>query len=59
MDAALEGLSESAREALLEVARMLRAGYTGTLELQCAQGGVRDLKQSSTIRFGSVRNQKP
>lgn len=43
-------LSDSARAAVAAVAALLAGGFTGTLELSCAQGGVTNLKETRNYR---------
>lgn len=38
----LSSLPESARAAIIELARLLATGFTGKVELECHQGGIRD-----------------
>lgn len=43
-------LPPSARDSLIRIADMLRDGYTGTIELECHEGGVRKMTDSRTWR---------
>ena len=44
----LETLSDSSRKTLIMVAQRLAHGFTGRIELECNQGGVRQVKESVT-----------
>ena len=54
-DPITKGLKTTARDALLECARLLADGYTGKLELQCNQGGVRNLRKTENV---AIENKK-
>lgn len=43
-------LSATASAALVELARLLADGFTGKIELDCAQGGVTTLRVTTTRR---------
>lgn len=49
-------LSDSSRTVLLWIADQLRAGFTGTLEIECRDGGVRQVRPSQVLipRDGSM-----
>lgn len=42
-------LSPTARAALAELVKLLSEGYTGTVELECNEGGVRRLRVSHNL----------
>lgn len=44
-------LTESARDALLEIAERLAEGYTGTIVLECNQGGVGNVQVTYKVDF--------
>lgn len=43
-------LSDAARRALADVAVLLSEGFSGRLVLDCHQGGVRGIKQETSIQ---------
>lgn len=47
-----EGLTESARRALEYLARRFRGDFTGRMEVECREGGVRRLEEHRSL--GSV-----
>lgn len=49
-----ESLSPAARGAVAEVIRRLAAKFTGTIQLDCNQGGVRNLTTSSRLDGGDL-----
>ena len=44
-------LSESARDALVEIAERLAGGYTGMIILECNQGGVGNVEVTYKVDF--------
>ncbi len=49
-DPAWSNIPESGRTMLIHVARLLANGFTGRLELQCSQGGVKYMNVTNTYQ---------
>ena len=47
-------LSGSAQDAVVELSTTLASGFTGTIELTCAEGGVRAFKVTRTLRSNEM-----
>lgn len=50
-------LPESSRNALIRMAEKLRAGFTGKLEIDCNQGGVRQLREIVTVPSEKLKDE--
>ncbi len=46
----LPPLSQSARTVIEKLARMLSEGFTGEVELQCSDGGIKIMRSRTTYR---------
>ena len=44
-------INESTRRALQHVVEQLRNGFTGRFEIECHQGGVRDVREIRKVEF--------
>lgn len=42
-------LPEASRNALIRIAEKLRSGFTGRFEVECNQGGVRQLREVQVV----------
>jgi len=51
-------LPESSRRILVHVADMLRDGFTGRIELDCSQGGIRNMTEIRSFRPAEIPDKK-
>lgn len=51
----LPPISESARTTLVWLGQLLRSGWTGRIELECTQGGIKAVKASQVFTPPEVR----
>lgn len=52
-------LSPSAKRALIDVAALLAEGFTGRVELECMDGGVRCLREIKERRGAAIGRNVP
>lgn len=51
---ALNGLSDSARDAVADLVELLSGRFTGRIELECMEGGVRNFREIRERRSGDL-----
>lgn len=49
-------LPESSRNALIRMAEALRRGFTGRFELECNQGGIREMRELRVVPSGELKD---
>lgn len=50
----MKEINDSTRRALLHIVEQLREGFTGRFEIECHQGGVRDVRQIQRVDLRAV-----
>ena len=48
-------MPESAKRVMLDLMQLLANGFTGTIELDCNQGGVRRITETRTRQIGKAQ----